>query len=384
MVTFTANTIFSRNLVLFFGMGLILFAALKVDRVHGDAPLPVETIEVKFGPYSPSIKGAGRLENKSEQNLAFKVGGLVSSLTVDEGQFVRKGQVIAKLDQEEIQAQVAKAQSVLTQADAKLKRLRSLEGKDFFSADGIQAAETAVAVAQSDLRVANFNLKYSSVVAPTDGVILKRYAEKNEWVPSGQPIFLFASQLEGWVFRLGVSDRNLVRLRLGDPAKVQFDAYPNRSFEATVSEIATRANSSNLTFEIEVVIDQQNSDNPVPFYSGLIGRVIIEPKLKQQVALIPLTALVKANSKQATVFVVESDNRVSLREFNIAFLDRDMVAVSIRSAEGAELVEGDRIVTQGSQYLAVGREVKLLDSGVEVHSLKNSTPSHPINPNLKD
>src|SRR5690554_1819879 len=180
-------------------------------------PLPVEETVVHWQDYSKPVRISGVLENKSEQNLAFKVSGLVKQIKANEGQWVKAGQVLAALDLEEINAQVAKAQSVLDNAERNLGRFQSLQGQNALSIDQLQAAETQVDVARSDLTVAKFNLRHAVIRAPADGRVLKRYIENNEMVAPGTPAFVFAPNQGGWVMRAGVTDRDIVRLNLKNP-----------------------------------------------------------------------------------------------------------------------------------------------------------------------
>ena len=103
-------------------------------------------------------------------------------------------------------------------------------------------------IADSDLKVAKFNLKHSEIIAPNDGKVLKRFAEEGELTNSGVPIFLFGADNEGWVIRAGVTDRQIIRLKIGDKASVWFDPYPNEEFIAHITEIEAVANPYTGTF----------------------------------------------------------------------------------------------------------------------------------------
>ena len=129
--------------------------------------VPVEVVSAHYAEYAKAIRISGLLENKSEQSLGFKVPGLVSHVYVDEGQFVKKGQLLASLDLEEIDAEVAKAKSVLANAQRNLERFQSLQGQNALSMDQLQSAQTRMEIAQSDLTVATFNRRYAVIKAPT-------------------------------------------------------------------------------------------------------------------------------------------------------------------------------------------------------------------------
>lgn len=310
--------------------------------------IPVETLLLKSQDYARPVRISGVLENKSEQNLAFKTAGLVRKVLVDDGQWVKDGQMLASLDLEEIDAQVAKAESVLANAENNLQRFRSLQGSDALSIDQLQRAETQAEVARSDLRVARFNQRHSVILAPADGRILKRFVEPNEMVANGKPAFLFAAKKAGWVLRAGVTDRDIVRLSLNDTAAVNFDAWPGQTFAADVSELAGRADQSQ-TFEVELRL----AGGEQQLLAGFVGHAVITPATAQAVFLVPVTAMVRAQQNKAEVFVVGPDQRAQRREVQLLGLDDGHMVI------GAGLAEGDQVVVAGAQFLSDGRALTI-------------------------
>jgi RND family efflux transporter MFP subunit len=309
--------------------------------------LPVEVVEVHFSENAKAVRISGLLENKSEQSLGFKISGLVSKVYVDEGEFVKKGQLLAVLDLEEIDAEVSKAKSVLANAEHNLQRFTSLQGQNALSMDQLQAAQTRMDVAKSDLTVAQFNRRYAVIKAPESGRILGRSLEPNEWINAGQPVFVFAAKKTGWVLSTGITDKDIVRTRLGDKAELYFDAYPNQQFLATVSEVAGRADASTQTFKIELRLEATKNN----LLAGFVGHGRVYPAEKENLALLPLTALLRADGKQAEVYVLDEENKAHLRLINVAFIEGSRMAVR----SGIE--EGERVVTQGTPYLSEGRLV---------------------------
>lgn len=322
-------------------------------------PLPVEVTVVHWQDYSKPVRISGVLENKSEQNLAFKVSGLVKQIKANEGQWVKAGQVLAALDLEEIDAQVAKAQSVLDNAERNLGRFQSLQGQNALSIDQLQAAETQVDVARSDLTVAKFNLRHAVIRAPADGRVLKRYIENNEMVAPGTPAFVFAPNQGGWVMRAGVTDRDIVRLNLGDSAEVSLDAYPGVVYSAQVNELAARADVSQ-TFGVELRIEEKPDS---PLLAGFVGFAEITPIKTRKVMLIPAMAMVRANRtedirkagirSEVEVFIVNADSQAELRRLPLLSIEQGSLVI------GAGLEEGERVVTTGASFLSEGRLVKL-------------------------
>ncbi|UXD86743.1 efflux RND transporter periplasmic adaptor subunit [Thalassolituus hydrocarboniclasticus] len=343
---------------LFACLTLILAAPLLAQPA-----LPVETVSVQWQEYARPLRISGVLENKSEQNLAFKINGLVRRVAVDEGQWVKAGQVLAALDLEEIDAQVAKAESVLANAERNLARFQSLQGLDALSVEQLQSAETQVDVARSDLTVARFNQRHAVIRAPADGRVLKRSVEANEMVSNGKPVFLFAARTSGWVLRAGVTDKDIVRLRLQDHAEVTFDAYPGAVFQAELSELAGRADASQ-TFEIELRVTAKPEQ---PLLAGFVGHAVIMPAQTRPAVLLPVGAMVRTYNKHSAgqsasqgaqaeveVFVVQNndgDYQAQLRRLPLLALDHDQLVIT------GGLQDGEDVVVAGAPYLSDGRAV---------------------------
>ena len=230
--------------------------------------VPVNVQEVAFQEVSHSVIASGPVRPVSEQSLAFKVSGIVSQVLVKEGQFVKKGQPLAKLVLEEIDANVAKAEAVLADAQRQKERITTLSGQNMASDQTNRQAETALEVAQADLRIAKFNRRYAVIRAPETGRILTRTIEPNELVQAGQQAFVFADEQQGWSVRLSVADVDVIKLQLGDTAQIRLDAYPNRTFSGVIREIAGRANAQSQTFEVDVIFKEESLP---PLYSGLIA-----------------------------------------------------------------------------------------------------------------
>lgn len=320
------------------------------------APLPVEVMESQVVEYARDIHISGLLENKSEQTLAFKIAGLVRKVVVDDGQWVKKGQVLASLDLEEIDAQVAKAESVLGNAERNLERFKSLQGSNALSIDRLQQAETQVDVARSDLTVARFNQRHAVIRAPSAGRILKRFIEPNELVSIGKPAFVFASSNTGWVLRAGVTDRDIVRLALNDKATVRFDAYPGEIFAAHISELAGRADATQ-TFEVELRLSGNNQQGiQRTLLAGFVGKASIMPSERTQASLLPVSAMVKGEAGGVDIYTVVDGEPVS-RHLPLIGLDGEYLVVT-------GLEAGTQVIVAGAPYVQPGRKLNILNQAI--------------------
>ncbi|NIV72272.1 MAG: efflux RND transporter periplasmic adaptor subunit, partial [Calditrichae bacterium] len=213
-------------------------------------------------------------------------------------------------------------------------------------------AQTAVKVARSDLQIAEFNLRHSKIYAPSKGKILKRFVETNELVNAGMPIFTFGAIGNDWVIRVGVTERDVLRISLGDTAQVTFDAYPDQKFLATVTEIAEAIDPRSGTFEVELSVDPGNEK----LKSGFVARAEIFLSRKEVFALIPIEAFVEGAGNEGFVYTVNVDEQ-SVRKIPVTVLEVLNDRVAIRS----QLSPVDDVVTEGSAYLSDGSAVQLIE-----------------------
>ncbi len=295
------------------------------------------------------VQTNGMLASRAEMKLSFKTGGIISRLHVDEGAGVRKGQLLASLDLSEIQARVSQARSAYDKSRRDLARVKNLFADSVATLEQLQDAATALDIAQANLKIATFNLRHSKIYAPSSGRILKRFVQQNEWVSAGFPVFKFGASSQGWLIRAGVSERDVVQLQLGDSAIVQFDAYPNRKFTATVSEVAQALDPASATFEVELSL----RPTEVRLASGFVANAQIFPAARQTFAMIPIEAMVEGNGDAGFVFALSNDGGAAQKvAVKIAKITDDAIAVN----RGLENVQ--RVITDGAAYLTDGAPVE--------------------------
>jgi len=291
----------------------------------------------------------GTLAAKEEMRLSFKVGGVIGQILAQEGDQVQAGQPLASLDLAEIDAQVAKAQSAADQANRDLARIRNLYTDSVATLSQLEAATTGASVAKADLETARFNRKYATVVAPAAGTILRRLHEANEIVAPGMPVLVMKSAESGMVLRAGLADRDAVRVRIGDPATVRFDAYPRVTFTGRVSEISPAASAGSGAYDVEVRLDGGRN-----LATGLIGTVDIAPSRSEALRVIPIEAVIEGDGDRATVFALAPDNKTVRRKtVTVAFIRDGRVAIR----DGLDGVTS--VVTDGAAYLTDGAAVKV-------------------------
>lgn len=312
----------------------------------------VRAAEAVTGPAAPPIRTNGLLANEDEIRLSFKVGGVIRRLSVREGEHVRKGQKLAQIEQTEIEAQVEQAAQAYEKARRDLERGERLYADQVISLEQLQDLRTQLAVNEAALNAAKFNWSYATIVAPHDGTVLRRLAEERELVQAGVPILVLGAKDKGFVVRTGLADREIVQVKLGDPARIQLDALPGETLSGRVTEVSGAADPNSGMFGIEVSLDGTN----LPLRSGLVAKLTIVPSTASagERVYVPIGAIVEGNGRKARVFVLEQQH-ARAREVEVAFIDGERVALS------AGLRAGEQVITDGAQYLEDGERVTLAE-----------------------
>lgn len=299
------------------------------------------------------VAASGLLAGKEEVPLGFKVGGVVARVEVEAGDVVRAGEVLASLELVEVGSYFDKAKIGLDKAERDLVRARALAADSVVTREMLENAQSARDAAAADLAAARFNARHATVVAPAAGVVLRRLAEPGATVAPGQPIVHFASSARGQVVRVGVPDRDVVRLAPGDAAVATFDAWPGREFHGRVSLVGAAAEPGIGTYEVEVRLDEPVRLGGDAAASGLVADVVLTPARRQAVKFVPIGALLEGDSDRAHVWTLAPDGRPVRRDVRVAFLDGDRAAI----ASGLEGVA--QVVTGGAAHLgATSRAVR--------------------------
>jgi multidrug efflux system membrane fusion protein len=322
-------------------------------RTEAQAATPVRTAAVTYEEMSVPVHTSGQLSSATETRLSFKVGGIVGSVLADEGESVEPGRLLAQIEPDEINAQVAQARSAYDKAERDLWRVRRLFQDSVATLEQLQDAETGFKVAGSQLEIAEFNQDHAVITAPSAGRILKRFVEANELVGPGTPVFLFGSTGEEWIVRAGVTDRDVIRLRLGDSATVRFDAYPDETFGAEVTEIAEAASPLSGAYEVELSL----RPNQVKLVSGFVAGVDIHTSEMLAGHVIPIEALVEADGNSGYVFAPDASGK-TVRKIPVKIAG----IIGSRVAIKAGLDNVTDVVTDGAAYLTDGSHIQMVDS----------------------
>ncbi len=320
-------------------------------QTESERVLSVRVASATSGPAAPTIRASGVLRYKDETRLAFKIGGVIAKILVDEGQPVSKGQVLAELELAEIGSQVEQTQQMLAKAQRDLERGERLFQEQVIPLEALQDLRTQREMAAQSLKATRFNKSTAIISAPGNGVVLRKLAENSETVAPGAPVLIVGSAEAGFVMNVSLSDRDVVQVAFGDVARLRFDALPGEDVEAKVTRLPAAADPKSGLFDVELAVASHHKS----LRSGLVGRVSLVPASASagRLVRIPIASVIEGDRDRASVFVVEGEV-VKRTPIEIAFIDGDLIALN----SGVD--EGTRVVTDGAAYVEDGKRVRIL------------------------
>lgn len=340
-------------LTLFFGLSLFFLSCNTnhTEKRPNENTLKVKAVRAERKKISFPIYCSGKLASKTEAKLSFKTGGIINQVFVDEGMSVTKNQLLAQLDLSEIDATVEQARLGYEKAERDLSRVKNLYSDSVVTLEQLQNAQTAVSVSKSQLTVAEFNKSHSVIRAPSNGKILKKLGEKNETIGAGHPLFVFSSSDSDWVFRTSLADVDIVKIEFNDLAIIEFDAFPDETFNAKVIEIAKAADPYTGTYEVELRMQSTNSR----FISGLIGKASIIPARKQEYQSLPLKVLHDAEGLTGFVFLVRNSS-YEKRQIEIVKITDSLIYFN-----SAIIDSSDLIISEGAEFINPGTKLEIVE-----------------------
>ncbi len=332
---------------------LIMMSCAKKPDAKGnnEQVICVQAVSIKETIVSKSIVCSGILSSKRISKLSFKTGGIISHLVVDEGSFVKKGQLLASLDMTEISAQVQQARVAFEKAERDLKRSKNLYADSVVTLEQLQNATSAFEAALGTKNIGEFNLRYSQIVAPANGKIISKLAEESELIAPGMPVLVFSEQgNDKWVIKTGVSDKDIVAISKGDKATITFDAFQGKEFTGQVSQLAELADQSSGTFEVELAV----KPGDIKFINGLVATIKINSSHSQTVSLLPPDAVTEMDGNKGYVYVVNTNNSTAKKiPITISYIQNSEIAVP------EPLNKMGKVIIKGAAYLEDGSKINV-------------------------
>lgn len=271
--------------------GGVAFLLIKKPWAKSAAPITYSTVAVGKGNIAAQVTANGTLSARGTVLVGAQVSGRVVELHADFNDKVKKGQLIAKLDPQVLQAQidqssaslalaaanVNKAQVAVADADRQLKRQKTLQEQQLVAGATVESAEVAYdtaraallaakassAQAQANLSQAKLNLSYATIYSPVDGVVLSRAVDVGQTVAaslSAPTLFTIAEDLARMQIDTAVAEADVGRLTEGMKAQFTVDAFSGKTFEGVVRQVRNAPTTTSGVVTYDAVIDVENPE----------------------------------------------------------------------------------------------------------------------------
>jgi RND family efflux transporter MFP subunit len=334
---------------------LVLFSCKEKDKAEnplGETDvIPVKVSSVSALGLPKKINATGLVSTEDEAKYSFKIGGVISRVFVDEGQFFRKGQLLATLNSTEISAGLAQSSLNVEKAQRDYDRAANLYEDSVYTLEQLQNTRTALDIAHKTKDAVAFNAQYSKIYAASDGFVTKKIANDGEVIGPGMPVLIIneTQQNNNYILKVGVTDREWASINPGQTASVTLDGYADKKFDAFVFRKSQAADPTLGSFQIELKL-KLNDIKPAV---GMFGKAEISTNQDENVKIIPYGSLVEADGDKAFVFAPDGSNKVRKIPVTISKFDNQQVYVR----EGLDGV--NEIVISNSAYLNEKSTIKI-------------------------
>ncbi len=308
-------------------------------------PTPVEIATVTPRTVADRFEAVGTIEAGESVTIVAEIDGVVESIPFEEGGFVRNGSIIARIDDDQLAAELARAEALRDQNKATYQRIKTVVDLGAGAPQDLDDAAAALKVAEADVALAQTRIQKTLITAPFAGLVGARRVSPGTFLRAGQGITELA-QIDELRVNFSVPERYLSRLRRGSGVTVSTTAYPGFELEGTIDVVEPVLDSS--TRSARVIARVRNPGRR--FRPGMSANVSAVMSERSDALTVPSEA-VFVDGAQPYVFIVRSDSTVSRVPLTLGTRLPDVVEV----LEG--LQTGDQVVRAGHQKLFDGAKV---------------------------
>ena len=351
-------------------LALVLLAACQsgdevatAETEEDESPaIPVETALPTRGDIFAVYSGTAPIEAYADAIVIAKVGGEVREVLAEEGDDVRNGQVLARLDGDRLRLEQQQAEANLRKLQRDYQRNVDLKGKGLISEGDFEKIRYEMEALQATFDLATLELGYTEIRAPIDGVVSERFIKIGNTIDINAQTFEITS-LEPLISYLHVPEREYRNIEPGQEAIISVDALSGASFDAVVARVSPVVDPETGTFKISIEV----SDASRRLKPGMFGRIGIVFDLHANALQIPRSAIVES-AGQSSVFVINEDS-----------VERRLISTGYAESGQIEVLQGlddtDEFVVVGQTSLKDGSRISVIGTPAPATSAADNDSS---------
>jgi len=353
---------------------LVIAAALALvacDQANGDSAgkdndaedevqtVPVEVATTRRAEMAAVYHGTAPIESERKAFVMPKVKGEIRQVLADEGDRVREGQLLARLDGDQLRLEVALAEATMRKLERDYARNTELQTKGLVSAVSIDNLKYELEAAKASWELARLQLSYTDIRSPIAGTVTQRLdvvkvgntvKPMGEVIESADRALFVVEGLDSLMLRINVPERELAKLSVDQVAELGFDAVPDRAFAGKIALISPYVDAATATFPVRIRI----TDTGGLLRPGMFARVAIIYERKLDALQIPRTALLDGDGPPK-VFVVQ-DGKAAERPVQLGLSNGAYVEIV------SGLKDGDQVVVVGQAAVKPGAAVRIVNT----------------------
>ncbi|WP_340105747.1 efflux RND transporter periplasmic adaptor subunit [Rhodohalobacter sp. 8-1] len=313
--------------------------------------IPVEVSNVTRGDISAYYSNTATLEAEQEATVVSKVRGIIEELHVEEGDAVREGQILAKIDDEQYRIEANRAEATLKRLENDFQRNKELFDKNLISAETFQNSRYEYESQKATHELALLNLEYTTVRSPISGVISERFVKRGNMIGTDQQLYR-VTDFSPLTAVLHVPEHEMSKINKNQRVELRADALPNQLFVGHVERISPVVNQENGTFKVTAYVDETDG----LLRPGMFSRVRIVYDTRQNTRMIPRASVISEDLNQS-VFVIRD---------SLAF--KKQIQTGYTNGRNIEVTEGlddnEMVVTIGQSSLQDSSKVSIINNSL--------------------
>lgn len=309
--------------------------------------IPVKAEKARLAVIHRTITSNGVLEANNQLIVVSETQGKILHVYKHLGDYVRKGVVIAKVEDETIRAAEMVAEANFKQNEKDVERYKRLSAGDAITKHDLEEAEIGLEKAQADYIKAKKALDNTSITAPISGIINQKFITEGQFLTGGSPV---CQIVDNHILKLQVKvdGNDIYNIKKGESVQVHVPVFPGGNFPGKVSAIAVKADKT-MNFDVEITLDNTHG---IPLKSGLYAEVTFPVQYKKCL-VIPKESIVGSMEKPQ-IFVIENHKAV-LKNIVTGISNNENIQVISGVKEGAQVIYDGQLNLSGNEQVKVIR-----------------------------
>ena len=351
-----------KTLTTVLGLGLLAAGCAEVDAEPQRAqdqpsraidPISVAVAQATRGEMVSLYSTSATLRAEKLATVTSRTRGVLEELLVEEGDTVEAGRTIAKLEDEEQILAVGRYETTREIKRRELERSTELLESNIISENELALLRREAEEARHDLELARLELARTTILAPFDGIVVRRHLDVGATVSDGTPIYDLAD-IDPLYADVNVPERHVARLARDQTVRLSADTLPSR-VEAKIERIAPIVDAATGTVKVTVAVEPSVQLRP-----GAFVEVDVVTDVHRDALVVPRAALVAEGRRWLVFLVNEGGETVQAIEVELGFEEDDRIEI-LRTVGEARLQAGDTVVVLGASALSDGAAIRILE-----------------------